>query len=211
MDEDRRRRAEGRLARAARRLGIAPRSVKVRAADGSGSGVTLDLPVLGVAVRRTCDVAEDRTGNVEALAGWLVDLVRNLERRIETLDEAFFADGLELLPDGADPFASLAHNAYRGSMSVERARRKVARALERMGLRMEDVDVSWDAAANVARIRMRLPSGRVVKKESHRQDTWERNLAALVLWLEARARSVERGIERDLERLFAANLLPMKA
>ena len=56
---------------------------------------------------------------------------------------------------------------------------------------------------------MRLSSGRVVEKFSSQQKDSRTNLCALALWLQTRAKNWERKIEQDMDRLFAANLLPV--
>lgn len=207
--EARRRKAEQRLARCAKRLGIARRDVRIRVLDDTGGrGVVVTLKVHGVEVVRSSRQGDSLEDNLELLAGHLTDLVRNVEREIETLQQVFHGDGLLALPCGVDSHAGLRANPYCGAMSLEEAQAKARRALERLGRSWGDLRMTWDEAEGWARLRLRLPDGSHAEKTSTQQAGWLRNLAALVLWLETRARAFERGILVDLPRAFSAYLLP---
>ncbi len=209
VEAARRQAAEERLAGCARRLGIAARDVRVRVVDDPGGrSVVVSLRVHGVEIVRSSRKGASLEENLEVLAGHLTDLVRNLERRIETLEQALHGDGLQVLPGGASPHAGLRPNLYRGDMSLEQVQEKARRALRRVGRSWEDLRMTWDEAEGWARLRLRLPDGRHAEKTSTQQADWQRNLAALVLWLETRARAVERGVLADLPSALSAYLLP---
>lgn len=195
-----------RLKSLAGRMGIAPGDIKVR--PTGGSGMKLGFTYKGVEIARECDSQGDKAKNFICLVLWLGDLVRNLERRIETLEEAFYSDGARLLPADTAAYGETAENLYEGEKSIDESLDLIRRSLERLGLSVGDVKVTWDKDRNEARLRLRLRSGAVVDKVSQGQLDAQKNLAALSLWLQARAKNVERGIEQDLDRLFAANLLP---
>ncbi|RYE90013.1 MAG: hypothetical protein EOO75_10835 [Myxococcales bacterium] len=190
------------------RLGVEPGAVRVRPVAGSDHGMSLQFVYRDVTITRESVGQASRDKNFACLVLWLGDLVRNIERRIETLEEAFYTDGARLLPSGTSAYGETAENLYTGGKTIEESLDLVRRSLERLGLSERDVKLTWDAERNEARLRLRLRSGAVVDKVSQGQRTVDHNLAALALWLQARAKNVERGIERDLDRLFAANLLP---
>lgn len=195
-----------RLKGLAARLGMAPGEIRVRPVKGGG--MRLSFSYRGVEIARECGSQEDREKDFVCLVLWLGDLVRNLERRIETLEEAFYSDGARLLPaDTAAAYGETAENLYEGGKTIEQSLELIRRSLDRLGLSVSDVRVTWDEERNKARLRLRLKSGALVDKVSQRQRDTAANLAALALWLQARAKNVERGIEQDLDRLFAANLL----
>ncbi len=197
-----------RLKALAERLGIEPGDVRVRPVPGVPHAMSLHFVYEGVTFTRESRAQGSRDKNFACLVLWLGDLVRNLERRIETIHEAFFTEGAKLLPADTSAYGETAENLYTGHKSIDESLDIVRRSLERLGLSERDVKLTWDADRNEARLRLRLGSGAVVDKVSNGQRTVEQNLAALALWLQARAKNVERGIERDLDRLFAANLLP---
>lgn len=217
-----RREAQAELTRLAGRLHIEQRDVRVSevgagagahagadAGADAGGAMRLAIVYRGVELSRTCSSQRDRDTNLVCLVLWLRDLVRNVERRIETLEEAFYAEGGNLLPaTGASAYGETAENLYEGDMSVEQSLAQVERSLSRLGLGKQDIRLRWDDEANLCSMRLKLRSGRVVEKVSTRQRDARRNLAALSLWLRARAKNFERGIETDVDKLFAGNLLP---
>lgn len=194
-----------RLKKLARRLGLEPGDIKVRP---SGEGMRLSFSYKGVELVRECSSQGDRERDFVCLVLWLSDLVRNVERRIETVAEAFYSEGGRLLPASSGAYGETAENLYDGEKTAEESFDLIRRSLERLGLSEDDVRVTWDTEQNVARLRLRLRSGAIVDKTSQGQRDALKNLATLALWLKDRAKNVERGIERDLDRLFAANLLP---
>jgi hypothetical protein len=194
------------LQRLAERLGIPARDIKVRPAERGG--MSLAFRYRGVEVSRECASQEGRDRNFACLVLWMEDLVRNVERRIETVAEAFHAEGGHLLVGDGKPFAATQANLYQGAMKEAEAQERIARALERLDLTLDDVNVTWDYTQGSARIRMRLPSGGLVEKTSTSQPDARRNLAALALWLQSRAKNKERGLDLSLEDMFRANLLP---
>jgi hypothetical protein len=198
------------LMRLAERLGIAAGDIKIRPLDGSRAGMTLSFLYRGVTIVRSCSSQENKEKNFVCLVLWLGDLVRNIERRIETIEEAFYAEGGHqlALAETNTPFGDTRTNLYNGEKTQDESRELILRSLERLGLTENDVKVSWDADRNEVRLRLRLRSGTVVEKVSQRQPDVRRNLAVLALWLQTRAKNWERGIERDMDQLFAANLLP---
>lgn len=202
------------LGNVAERLGIAPNAVKVRPLEGSKVGLTLTFSIQEQTITRSCSSQPTKDGNFACLVLWFEVLVRNVERRIERLDEAFRAEGMKALPETAgdgEGYGETRASYYRGAMTPKEAATSIERSLERLGLTMNDCKVEWSDDPCRARMLLRLASGRVVEKISERQDTAARNLAALTLWLEARALNFEREIETDFERLFAANLLPARS
>jgi len=205
-------RTEGinRLTRLAERLGVKPNAVKVRPLAGSKGGMTLSLVFHGHTITRSCDSQDSAEENYGFLVLWLGDLVKNIERRIETVEEAFYNEGVRQLPDGLDPYGNVARNLYDGATTIEGARDILERSLGRLGIAMTDVSVKWQDDPNQASLVIRLPSGRLVKKVSTLQETPRQNLVALALWLQNRAKNWERGIERDLDVVFASNLLPAR-
>jgi len=199
------------LTSVAERLGIEPAAVKVRPLAGSRTGMAIEFSVGGQTIRRSCDSQPTKDQNFACLVLWFQALVRNVERRIEQLDEAFRAEGFKALPANAgeaERYGSTHVSYYRGNMSPEQARARIGSALGRLGLTMNDCRVEWSEDPLHARLLLRLANGRIVQKVSDRQETAVQNLAALALWLETRALNYERGIEQDFDRLFAANLLP---
>lgn len=205
MDRDE---ALDRLKGLAQRLHIAPGDIKVRPVAGSQVAMRLAFRYQGVEIARECSSQPDKEKNFICLVLWLGDLVRNLERRLETLEEAFYSEGARLLPADTAAYGDTAKNLYEGSKSIDESLQLIGRSVERLGLTHDDIRVTWDAARNEARLRLRLRSGAIVDKISTQQQSAQHNLAALALWLQTRAKNVERGIEQDLDRLFAANLLP---
>ncbi|TNE52329.1 MAG: hypothetical protein EP343_00780 [Deltaproteobacteria bacterium] len=193
----------------AARLGLSQNAIRIRRMPGSRLGKMLSFTFQDIPISRGCDSQPTAEGNEACLIIWLGDLVRNIERRIETFEEAFYAEGGHLLPAQADPYAETRSNAYRGNMTEEEALQRLERALQRLGISKDDVNVKWNPDTGVARLRMRLQSGRVVEKFSSQQKDSRTNLCALTMWLQTRAKNWERGIERDMDRLFAANLLPL--
>lgn len=199
------------LAATAERLGIEPKGVRIRPLEGSTKGLVLSFSVNGTTLTRSCDSQPSRDQNLACLALWFQDLVRNVERRIERLDEAFRSEGMQALPSGTDDtvrYGRTRESLYRGAMKPRESGQIIERSLERLGLGMGDCKVEWSSNPNIAKLRLRLRSGRVVEKISDQQESADRNLAALALWLETRAKNFEREIETDQEQLFAANLLP---
>ena len=203
-------RAEGikKLTRLAERLGVKPGALKVRPMVGSKAGMTLTLEFHGHTITRSCDSQGAAEENFGYLVLWLGDLVKNIERRIETVEEAFYNDGLRQLPDGMDPYGDVARNLYDGATTLAGAREILERSLGRLGIEMSNVSAKWQDDPNQASLVIRLPSGRLVKKVSTLQETPRQNLVALALWLQNRAKNWERGIEKDLDVVFASNLLP---
>lgn len=201
--------ARERLKRLEARLGLAPKSVKIGRISDSKHGVVVSFTFQNIHISRSCDSQATQSKNLACLVIWLSDLVRNIERRIETFEEAFYTEGARLLPEQAeDPYAATKANLYRGTMTKEEALGKIERTLSRLSMTQDDVKVSGDFDTGEAWIRMRLSSGRIVEKKSYHQPDFRTNLCALSLWLQTRAKNYERGIETDLNRLFAANLLP---
>jgi hypothetical protein len=197
-----------RIAKLTKRLGISPESVSVKNTRGTTQGVTLAFEVQGVSIQRTCESQASRDANFACLVLWLTDLVRNVERRIETLADALYWEGGRALPEQTGVYGKTSENLYHGDMNPPEAKERIERALGRLGLPTSNVYVSWGQEGKLARLRVRLNSGRIVDKISEKQDTAQQNLAALTLWLQSRAKNYERGIELELDRLFASNLLP---
>jgi len=203
---------EAKVTRLRERLGLED----VTFTEGTGldaGSVSLRFVVLGRRVERTCATQPTASANSACLALWLEDRARNLERGIESFEEAF-ADCLVLAAnDNADSVKGAWRiNHYEGQRTVEECIEVFRSSLARLAVAERDVKVTWDTAANWARLRMRLPSGAIVDKTSRTQKSCTANLAALALWLQSRARNWERGIESlDLDRVFAGNLLPAPA
>lgn len=165
---------------------------------------TLTLNFHGHCVSRSCTGPEAQ----ENLIHWLSDLVRNIERRIETVGEALYTGETLQLPSGMDNYGDIGLNPYEGTATVADAQAMLQRVLERLGLKMKHVSVKWSSDPNEATLLLSLPSGRIVKKVSSVQSSPLQNLMALTLWLQNRAKNWERGIEPDLDSAFASNLLP---
>lgn len=200
--------AREKLDRLAARLSLVDLTLESGRGLDAGS-VTVSFAYRGARVSRVCATQPSEAANMVCLALWLEDRARNLERGIETFSEAF-ADSMTLARlDDASNAPKLQTSLYEGSKGVPESIEVFRSAFARMGIAERDVKVTWDVAANWARLRMRLPSGAIVEKVSRAQRSGESNLAALALWLQSRARNWERGIESlDLDRVFAGNLLP---
>ena len=195
-----------RLKSLSKRLGIRPADVKVRAKDGSARGITLSFGYRDATITRHCEVEPTRDANFNHLVNWMADLVRNLERRIETLEEAFYADGVRQLPAHADSWVgTLRENHYTGEKTPREALDMIVGALHRLEFSEDDVKVVWHDDPNEALLRLRIGPGRVMEKRSTLQEDPRRNLVALALWLQGRARHVERGIE-TIERVASPYL-----
>lgn len=198
------------LKRLANRLGIPPSTVKVRPLEGSPTGMTLSFIYQDVRVSRSCDCGASRDENFGHLVNWMADLVKNIERRIETLEEALHADGVGRLPAKAGVLPEIRENRYRGTKDLKTSVDLVRRTLGRLGMSENDLKLSWSSEKNEARLRLRVRcadgSERVMEKVSERQDDAAKNVASLALWLQERALHVERGIE-TMERVASAYLL----
>ena len=194
--------AEERLAGLAGRIGIKPAAIKARRAKGQG--MRLGFVIGGVVVERVCTSQPTIDGNLACLVLWLNDLVINVERGIETFSEAFYNEGARLIT-ATD--VKIKVKPYSGTKTVQESLATIQKSLLRLGLSRDQVKLKWDAGRE-AQIRIKLPSGRVVQKVSVQQADARRNVAALALWLQVRAKNYERGIEIEMDRLFAANLLP---
>jgi hypothetical protein len=163
-------------------------------------------------VERTCDTQPTHDANLVCLVLWLEDRARNMERGIETFVEAF-ADSMALAIVGGVPqdYAGRRDNLYTGTRTLDECIKIFRSSLARLGVSEDDVKLTWNREENWARLRMRLPSGSIVEKVSRAQPNHVANVAALGLWLQARTKNWERGIESvDLDRVFAGNLLPAK-
>ncbi len=195
------------LGRAAERVGIRKRDVRVRGLEGSEVGVHLTLAIGDREVVRTCESQPSRLANLGALVGWATDLARSSERGIETLGEALHGDGVALALAGvAASSPVVAHNAYDGDMAAAEAWALVRRSLTRLGL---DDRQAWlgPEGRRGATLRFALGDGQIVEKRSAQQRCGRRNAAVLALWLRTKALHHERGIERDLARTLSAYLL----
>jgi hypothetical protein len=118
------------------------------------------------------------------------------EIEAETLEEAFHADGVKRLPKKADVWeGTMQENNYHGEKTIKQALELVLHSTERLGLTANDVKVTWSEEPNEAVLRLRIGPGRIMEKRSQLQADPRRNVAALALWLRARALHVERGIE----------------
>ncbi len=203
-------RAEGKakLRRLEKRLGLDAGAVTIGRVGDSRHGIALSFTFQDIPISRSCDSQPTQAKNLACLVIWLSDLVRNIERRIETFGEAFYSEGAKLLPAQADLYADTKPNLYDGEMTEEEALEKIERTLHRLSMTRDDINVRWFPDTGAARLRMRLSSGHVVEKNSTQQEDARTNLCALALWLQTRAKNYERGIETDLNRLSAANLLP---
>lgn len=89
-------------------------------------------------------------------------------------------------------------NIYKGSMTGEEARDKIRRTTERLGLS----DVTFEGAkgldAGAMSVSFRYGAVRI-ERTCATQPTEDANTACLALWLEDRARNLERGIETFAE------------
>ncbi len=197
-----------RLKSLATRLGIDPSAISVRPVSGSRHGMTLTLRVTGGTVTKSCETQPTKDKNFICLVLWLGDLVRNVERGIETFTEAFYNEGARAMALRDGVYDGLRVNEYDGDATREDSFDRVESALGRLGLVRDDAILTWDERANVAELKLRLQSGRVVAKSSSRQRDVARNIHVLALWLQTKAKNYERGLEPDLQTLFAANLLP---
>jgi hypothetical protein len=168
------------------------------------------MKIAGGTVAKTCTSQPTEAKNFACLVFWLCDLVRNMERGIETFREAFFNDGAKELALRDDTYDGLQVNLYQGPATRKDSFNDLERALHRLSLGKQDALLTWATAPgeNWAKLRVRLKSGRLVEKSSTRQRSTDHNIHALALWLRTKAKNYERGLEPDLEALFAANLLP---
>lgn len=196
-----------RLARLAERLHISPGAIRVRPCSGA-VGMTISLAIAGGTLTKTCTSQHSKDKNFVCLVLWLGDLVRNVERGIETFAEAFYNEGARDLALRSGDYDRLRSNEYLGDATREDSLNMLERALERLGMSRADARLTWDAKSNTAQLRLRLRSGRTVAKASTLQKDVDRNIHALALWLRTKAKNHERGLEADLDELFAANLLP---
>lgn len=87
-------------------------------------------------------------------------------------------------------------NLYRGSMTREQAQDKLTRIAKRLGL--TGLKVTAGEPKGSARVGFTFKSARV-ERTCATQVSFEANLACLALWLEDRARNMERGIETFAE------------
>ncbi len=203
-------RADGvaRLGRLADRMVVPRNAIHVRPIGGGSPGMSIEIDVAGGTLRKTCSSQAIPEENFMFLVLWLNDLVRNVERGIETFLEAFYNEGARelVLRDGM--YDGLRANEYQGEVTREGSFKKIDRVLGRLGLTRDQVHLSWDGERNFAQLTLHLNSGRVVVKSSSRQRSLDHNIHVLALWLQAKAKNYERGLESDVETLFAANLLP---
>lgn len=199
----------GRLERIVDRLGVRRAAVRVR--PTGHAGMAISFPFGPATIFRQCDSQGSRDRNFICLVLWLGDLVRNVERGIESMAEATWNEGGQLLLAAGDHAPTIhSQSLYRGKRSIEESLEVLRHCLVRLGREEADVLLDWDVATGAAELRLRIPSGEIVQKRSTNQVDARSNVACLVLWLQSRCRNLERGIERDLRRLFASNLLPMK-
>lgn len=202
--------ALARLGSLAGRLHIDPSAIRVRPVQGSRTAMQIDIRIAGGTLTKRCNSQPTKDKNFVCLVLWLGDLVRNIERGIETFGEAFYnegSQGLVLRSDGA--YEGLRVNEYDGDATRADSFTRFEHALARLGLTSSDIRVTWDEARNVGELRLVLRTGREVAKASSRQRDVDRNIHVLALWLQTKAKNFERGLEPDLETLFAANLLPV--
>ena len=83
---------------------------------------------------------------------------------------------------------------YRGSMTSTEAREKLERLRERLGL--TDLEIIEGRGPDAGVVTLRFHSGETrIERRCTTQPSAEGNLACLALWLEDRARNLERGIE----------------
>ena len=85
---------------------------------------------------------------------------------------------------------------------MQKAWELVCKSAARMGVSEQAVWLGRDG--DTAVIRLDLGGGRVVEKRSARQLGARPNAAAIALWMQCRARYLERGIDRDLVLLMPA-------
>lgn len=83
-------------------------------------------------------------------------------------------------------------NLYRGSMDRDQAMEKLRRAAQRIGA--TELKVTAGGPQGSARVAFAIRGGRI-ERTCATQPTYDANLACLALWLEDRARNIERGIE----------------
>lgn len=197
-----------RLKALAERLHIDPSAIKVRPAPGTRTGISLVVAIAGGSIAKVCDSQTTKTKNFVCLVLWLGDLVRNIERGIETFREAFYNEGGRELALRDGVYDGLRVNEYDGEATHDDSIQRLERSLRRLGLTEDDAKLEWDPNTNVAKLRLRLRSGRLVEKASSRQRDISKNVHVLALWLQTKAKNKERKLEPDLETLFAANLLP---
>jgi hypothetical protein len=170
--------------------------------------MNLTIEIADGILYKSCDSQKSRDKNLACLVLWLGDLVRNLERGIETFTEAFFNEGAQSLALPHGKLEGFQSNLYRGQATQEESFEKIERALSRLDLTSKDIHVVWDGPQNYARMTLTLKSGRTVVKTSSAQTDVNKNIHVLALWLQTKAKNYERGLEPNLETLFAANLLP---
>lgn len=89
-------------------------------------------------------------------------------------------------------------NLYRGEMSALEAREKLTRLEKRLGLGELRVEPVKGAETGAMAVSFRYGEARV-SRTCGTQPTSDANLACLALWLEDRARNLERGIETFAE------------
>lgn len=176
-------------------------------------GAQITFTFGNAAVERVCETQTTYEANVACLILWLEDRARNMERGIETFQEAF-ADSMALAVISSETATTekrAKHSAYTGSRTIEQSIELFRSSFERLGISESDVKLAWNGEENWARLRMRLPSGSMVEKSSKLQPNHIANVAALGLWLQSRTKNWERGIENmNLDRVFAGNLLPAR-
>ena len=86
-----------RVAALAGRMGISPGAIRIRPTHDGRHGVRLEFEHHGIALARCCSSQGSEHRNFMCLVLWLADLVRNVERRIETFEEAFHSAGVCLI------------------------------------------------------------------------------------------------------------------
>lgn len=187
------------LQRAARRMGAS--AVHVQAEGERGARVVFE--VRGYRVERTHARLDTYEANLSALALWLENRAKEVTRGVESPAEAF-GDCLAGRPNGA-PVATPCGGGV-AAKTIEESIEVFIGTLARLEIPQRDVKVTWDTSASWARLRLRLPSGRIVDKHLVASSA-EVAVAALALWLQGRARGWERGWESpDLDVVFAGNL-----
>ena len=157
---------------------------------------------------KRCTSQHSKDKNFICLVLWLGDLVRNVERGIETFTEAFYNEGARDIVIRHGMYDNLSTNEYDGDATRSDSLAMLERSLERLGLSRSEAKLDWDASKNTAQLQIRLRSGRTVAKASTSQKDVDKNIHTLALWLRTKAKNYERGLEPDLATLFAANLLP---
>jgi hypothetical protein len=190
----------------------APEHLSGRGPSPACAGVVvrhdLTIQIAGGELSKSCTSQATKDANFICLVLWVQDLVRNIERGIETFTEAFYNEGARALALRSGAYDGLRVNTYDGDATREDSFNRLDGALARLDLTRNDVKLTWDDIANEAHLRLRLRSGRIVAKTSRRQVSVDSNIHVLALWLQTKAKNFERGLEPDLETLFAANLLP---